>query len=698
MVPTSTLDRVLVPRGVAVLGASSRPGALSGRFISGLARHGYAGRVAPVNPARAVIDGLPCFPSIAAAVDGGDPIDLAVVSLPADKVLGALHECHAAGVAGAVVFTSGFAEVGPEGAAEEARIAAFARESGLRVLGPNSPGFINVSDSTCVIASGVGFRSSFRAGGIGLLSQSGGAAGLLVERLQDAGGGTSVALCTGNEADVTVGEALHWMAAHEPTRVVGMFLEGIRQVDELSAGLEALREAGKSAVVIKAGATAAAARASASHTGALATEDHLVDAYLARHGVARVHGFDELIDAAVAIERLGPARGRRVGILSTSGGAGVVATEAAERSGLELPDLRPDTASALKAVMPDFAALGNPADMSGMFSEQPEIFRESLRIVTEAPEFDTAVMVLTVHPPEPSERLADLILSCDVSDLAVLWTAGKMAEPSMIRLSEQGVAVFGDAERGMRALAARAAVGMPSGTPLPSPAAAPELPVQGALTEHETLGLLKAAGVPVVETISCATAEEAVAAAARLGGGPVVVKASARDLPHKSDAGAVRVGVSGAAAVAAAHDEVVAAALAAGAAPEGSIVQALAPHGVELIVGARRDPVLGAVLVVAPGGTYAELLGGAARRMLPLHAGEARLMLDEVGVAPLLAGYRGEPGADLDAAALAVEAIAQLAVSLGDAIDDLEVNPLMASPGGAMAVDGLLLRGGPVGG
>jgi acyl-CoA synthetase (NDP forming) len=592
-----------------------------------------------------------------------------------------------------VVFTSGFAEVGSEGAAEEARIAAFARESGRRVVGPNSPGFVNVTDTTCVIASGVGFRPSFRAGGIGLLSQSGGAAGLLIERLQDSGAGTSVALCTGNEADVTVGEALQWLAAHEPTRVVGMFLEGFRQLDELTAGFEALHEAGKTAVVLKAGATAAAARASASHTGALATEDEVVDAYLERHGVARVHGFDELIDAAVALERLGPARGRRVGILSTSGGAGVVATEAAERAGLELPPLQPATAGALKAVMPDFAALGNPADMSGMFSERPEIFRESLRIVTEAEEFDTAVMVLTVHPPEPSERLADLILSCDVSDLAVLWTAGKMAEPSMVRLSEAGVAVFQDAERAMKALAARADVGRAAGAALPRPGPAPELPDAAALTERETLAILEGGGVPVARTIACASAQDAARAAVELGG-RVVVKASARDLPHKSDAGAVVVGVEGAQAGAAAHDEVVAAAKRAGATPEGSIVQAFAPAGVELIVGARRDPVLGPVLVVAPGGTLAELIGGAARRMLPLHAGEARAMLDELRIAPLLRGYRGGAAADLDAAAAAIEALAQLAVACGDAVADVEINPLVVHPAGegVTAVDGLLLR------
>ena len=461
---------MLRPSSVAVLGASSRPGALSSRFITGLQRHGFAGRIVPVNPARDEIDGLPCAPSIAAASAEG-PIDLAVVSLPQAKVVTGVEECAEAGVGGAIIFSSGFSEVGEAGAAEERRITDVAQQSGLRVIGPNSPGFINVADSTCVIASGVGFRSSFAGGGISLLSQSGGVAGLLVERSQDAGAGLSVAVCTGNESDLKVGELLLWLAEHDPTRVVGVFLEGIREPDMLARGLDALRAAGKPVVVLKGGATAAAARASAAHTGALATEDDVMEAFLSRHGAVRVHGFDDLIDHAVALERLGPTTSLGIGILSTSGGAGVVATEAAERAGLELPELRPGTRERLAAVMPDFAALGNPADMSGMFSEKPEIFQESLRAFTEADEFGTAVMVLTVHRPEDSERLADLVLGAQTRNLAVLWTAGEMSLPSRRRLSEAGLAVFEDAGRCMRALAARARAGAEAGEPLPAPPA-----------------------------------------------------------------------------------------------------------------------------------------------------------------------------------------------------------------------------------
>lgn len=664
----SALDRVLRPASVAVLGASSKPGALSGRFLSGLRRHGFDGRVVPVNPRGGEIEGYEAATSLAEAGE----IDLVVISLPRDAVLDGMKACAAAGVAGAVLFTSGFSEAGGDGAARERELAAVARDGGFRLLGPNSPGFINVADRTCVIASGAGFREALVGGGIAVVSQSGGAAGLLAERLQDAGAGISIAVCTGNEADVGVAEVLRWLARHEPTRAVALFLEGLRAPGELADALDEMHAAGKPVAAIKAGGTEAAARATAAHTGALAGEDVVAGAFLERHHVARVHGFAQLADTTVALERLGRAAGRRVGILSTSGGAGVVATEAAERAGLELPPLAPATTARLEGVLPDFAALDNPADMSGMFAQDPEIFRTSVHAFTDAEEFDTAVLVLTVHPPEPSERLADLILAADAPGLAVLWTAGAMSAPARQRLAEAGLAVFEEAEGCMRALAARAEE-RSEGAPLPPVALS--LP-EGAATEAEALALLEEAGVPVVHSIACAEAGDAALAAEALAR-PVAVKASARDLAHKGEAGAVVIGVSGGAEAAHAHDRVVAAARAAGATPEGSIVQPLAPSGHELIVGARHSE-LGTVVVVGPGGAAAETGAGTVSRLLPLRTGEAAAMLTGLGV-------------DSRDAVAAVEGLARVADALGDRLEALEVNPLIVAGDSAVAVDALLL-------
>ncbi len=698
------LDRVLRPRAIAVLGASAREGALSSRFTRGLLRHGFNGRIVPVNPRYKEIEGLRCHPTIASAVQEGQ-VDLAVVSLPGPKVLEALQECAQAQLAGAVIFSSGFGEVGQQGRAAQDQLSQLSAQTGLRLIGPNSPGFINVTDSTCLIASGVSFRERFEPGAIAIVAQSGGVAGLLIERAQDAGAGISKAICTGNEADLTVGEVLLWLAEDEQTRVVAAFVEGLRKTDLLLEGFRALRAAGKPLLMLKAGATEAAARATAAHTGALASADDVVDAVLARHHVARVYGFDELIDSALALDRLGTATGRRVGIVTTSGGAGVVATEAAERAGLSLPPLSDSTRARLQSVLPDFASLQNPADMSGMFVEDREIFLSCLAAFSETQSLDASVLVLTVHPQALSEELADRLIEHKERSgpwPAVLWTAGAMSEQARARLREAGLAVFEDADRCMGALSVRAIVGgdpqgaaVNAGTrepaPLP-PLPTPSLP-EGPLTEAQALGALQSAGIPIAEGITAANPEAAAEAARRLSR-PLVVKASAPDLPHKSDAGAVILGVEEPRQAAAAHEQVVKAAAAAGAHPQGSLLQVLAEPGVELIVGVRRDEDFGLILVVGPGGIAAELASSVSRRMLPLLAGEAEEMLAQLPISPLLGAHRRAPRADIPAAVHAIETLSRFALAIGDQLEAVEINPLIVHPegSGVTAVDALILR------
>jgi acyl-CoA synthetase (NDP forming) len=690
---SARLSRALSPGGVAVIGASPRPGSLSARFVSGLLRHGFPGRVVPVNPNYDEVLGLPC----AAAIEEAGPIDLAVLSVPRRLVLETLEGCEAAGVAGVVIFASGYSETGPEGAAEEREIAAFARRTGLRVIGPNSPGFVNATHRCSVIASGAAFREPLLPGRMAVVAQSGGVAGLLLERAQDRGVGISQVICTGNEADVTVGEVLAVLAADPATGSAAVYMEAIRQGPVLLDGLRAMRDAGKGVVMLKVGATEAGARASAAHTGALADDDDVVNAALDASGAVRVTGFDELIETAGLLAAHGPAASPAIGIVSTSGGAGVVATEAAERAGIVLPPLAAATRERLAASAPDFAAVANPADMSGMFVEDPEIFRGSLSAFLDDPAYEAVVLVLTVHPPELADELARRSIEAAAAasrPLVVLWTAGAMSDHARASLRSAGVPVIEDADRCMTALAARARAGRERGPAVAArEVALPDLAAaraSGAALEHEALEVLAAAGVPIGRTVACATADEARAAAAELGA-PLVVKAAARDLPHKSDAGAVVLGVGGPDEAAEAFGRVVGAARGAGAEPEGVIVQRQEAPGIEVIVGVRRDPELGLCLVAGLGGVQAELLGDVARRMLPLHEGDARAMLDELRLAPLLHGHRGAPGADLEALAGAIEGVAAASAALGPSLEAIEANPVLARPDGAVAVDALLL-------
>jgi acyl-CoA synthetase (NDP forming) len=679
--PEARLARALAPDAVAVVGASPRPGSLSLRFLTGLERHGFAGRIVAVNPKHREVGGFPCVPALAEAGD----VDLAILAVARARVLDSLEECAEAGVAGAVVFASGYSETGDAGREEEERIAALARRTGLRVIGPNSPGLVNLTKRCCAIASGVSFRETLTAGGVAIVAQSGGVAGLLTERAQDAGIGLSSVVCTGNEADVSLGEVLRVLATDEATRAVALFVEGVRDGPDFVRGLEALRGAGKHAVVLKTGATAGAARASAAHTGALVTDDDVFRAVLERVGAHSVPSLDDLLESTSVLERLGAAPSARVGIVTTSGGAGVVATEAAERAGLELPDLAAATRASLVAAMPDFASPANPTDTSGMFVERAEIFRDALGAFLSADELDAVVLVLTVQPPELADELAERMLELRTAGapLVCLWIAGAMSAGARARLREGALPVLDDPDRCMRALALRAAAGrsLPSSrvaTARPFPAALEPARTHGAALEHEVLAAVAELGAGAVATRFCASAEEAALAASELGF-PVVVKAAARDLPHKAAAGAVRLGVASAAECSAAFDEVVAAARAAGATVEGAVVQSQIGAGRELIVGARRDPVFGPVLVVGSGGAGVEELGaGASRKLLPLAEGEAAM---------LAARHGGD--ATLVAA---LESVERLALALGEELDALELNPvILAADGTATAVDGVLL-------
>ena len=519
--PAARLGRALAPTSVAVVGASPRPGSLSLRFLTGLERHGFGGRIVAVNPSYDEVGGFPCVPTVAAA----GPLDLAVLAVSKTRVLESLEACAEAGVAGAVVFASGYSETGPEGRVEEERIGELARRTGLRVIGPNSPGLVNLTQRCCVIASGVSFRETLHPGGVAVVSQSGGVAGLLTERAQDAGIGLSAVVCTGNESDVGIGEVLEALAADDATRAVALFVEGVRDGGGFVRGLDALRRAGKHAVVLKTGATEGAARASAAHTGALVTDADVFRAVLERTGAHAAPSLDDLLVTASVLDRLGPAPSRRIGIVTTSGGAGVVATEAAERAGLELPALSETTREALVAAMPDFASPANPTDTSGMFVERAEIFRDSLGAFLAADELDAVVLVLTVQPPELALELAERMLALGRRRRAPRLPLGRRGDE---RRGARAASRRRHARRrGPRPLHARArrAGGRPARRRRPRAPSAPDgVPAvldegraRGAALEHEVLAATAELGAATAATRLCASPAEARAAAEALG-------------------------------------------------------------------------------------------------------------------------------------------------------------------------------------
>jgi acyl-CoA synthetase (NDP forming) len=691
------LEPLLRPRSVAVIGASPRRRAVTGRFITELVRHGFPGRVVGVNPSHREIFGLPCFASILKA-SADAAVDLAVIALAREKVEDELRACHEAGVRSVMIFSSGFSETGDEGREVEHRVREFATTMGMRVLGPNTAGFMNILDSVCLMMSSISLRESLLPGHIGVVAQSGGVAGLVCERAQDAGIGFSRVVNTGNEADVSFGEVLQWLAQDDETTVVAGFIEGVREPASFRAGLEALSTAGKPVVMLTSGGTAASARATSAHTGALARSADVLETLFARYGVVHVHGFDDLIDTAACLERGGTVLGRRVGIVTTSGGVGTFSTEAAERAGLEVPELGEETKALLRDSAPAFAGLSNPIDMTAMFQDDLTIFSSCLQAFSRGGEIDVPVLAIAVHSSEFAFKLFDEMMryrdECVTNDVPlpiVLWPAGEMSAEARRRLRSEGFVVIEDPNRCMRSIAglrqasvaraerARVVLDTPSSRVTGRPS-----------TQWELFEALQTARVPVVDGRLCADAADAYRAADEFGG-RVVVKSAAEDLPHKADVGAVVVGVESPDAAGEAHERVAAAAAGAGSTNRQSIVQRMAPDGFELMVGARRDPDFGFVLVVAPGGFAVELTNDVARRLLPLRAGEAEEMLRELRVFPLLDGYRGTPPCDVGAAVKAIESFAQF-VGLRDDVLAAELNPLIVHEAGtgATAVDALI--------
>ena len=518
------LDRLLAPRSIALVGASGDPGKFGGRPLAALRRHGYEGDLLAVNPGRDEIQGVPCLPSPADLPEG---IDLAVILLPADGVLEAARACIDRGAGALAVFSGGFRETGPEGAALERELALACREAGVRLLGPNCPGFVNVRARTACSASAFATRDEMIDGPVAFVLGSGAVAGILCDRAFDRGIGVGAAVCTGNAPDVGVPEVVRHLAADGETRAIGLFLEG---VGEGTALMEALREAREREVgvaALKVGRTSGGRAVVASHTGALVGSDEAFDAMCASLGVVRVDDYDDLLETAHLLATA-PRPGRSLAVAGASGGMNAALADAAEANGLAMPPLAPATVTGLGEVVPDFGAAMNPVDISSAVMADPGGLGRALGVLAGDPAVDGVVVVVGDHPPRLSELLADGIAAAagDLDGRVVAqWSAGSLSAPGMTRLARAGIPVFTSPERCMRAVA-RA---MRADVAPPPPAAGEGALPPGPLRESEAKLLLEERGIPSPRRAVAADPAGVPAAVAAAGlAGAVVVKADCR--------------------------------------------------------------------------------------------------------------------------------------------------------------------------
>ena len=684
------LQRVFEPRSVAVVGVSSKADSLSGRLFANL-RNGFTGRLHAVNPRAAEIQGLPSYPTVT-AIPGG--VDLALLMVPRDAALVAVDECIVAGVGGVVVITAGFREVGTGGAAAERELLARVRAAGVRMVGPNCMGLINT-------APGVRLDATFSpvpalAGPVAFASHSGALGVAVLGTAREVGLGFSQFISLGNCADVNVCDVLEAWEGDEATRVILLYLEGL---DEPRRFLELARRisARKPIVALKAGRTSAGQRAASSHTGALAAGDTGVDALLRQAGVLRTATLEEMFELARGFAAMPLPRGRRVAIVTNAGGPAIAGSDALAADGLELAPFGEATRAELRSFLPPEAAVGNPVDM--LPSGTPEHFRRAIATVLADDEID-AVMTITVTPivVTPADIAAGMAAGAAGAVKPVasvfmtttpLWqeTLAVPGVPLSFRYPETAARVLAGLVR--QAERVRRADGDVPAPPIPAvllARRAAEAPGTY-LPAASAFELLEQAGIPVAPWRAVDGAA-GVPAAARALGFPVVLKAIADELVHKTEAGAVAIGLADEAAVAAALAAMTERLARAGVKVSSFLLQRHIRGGREVILGVLRDPVVGPLVMAGLGGVAAEALRDTSFRPAPIGPADAEAMLDELRGRALLGAFRGRPAGDRAALVRALVALGGLAAA-NPALAECDVNPLLVLDDGhgVVAVD-----------
>ena len=688
----ASLDSLLKPTSVAVIGASSDPTRIGGRPIHYMREQGFRGDILPVNPNRAEIQGFPAYPSIAALPRVPDT---AIVAVPTALAIQAVDELGARGVKSAIVFTAGFAEMGAAGETAQAALIAAARRHGMRLLGPNCLGLFNARIGFYPI-----FSSSLESGypppgRVGIASQSGAYGTHVFAVARGRGIGTPICVTTGNEADVTIGDVIGWLAEDPDTDVIAAYAEGIREADGFIAALETARRAKKPVVMMKVGTSAIGAHAARSHTASIAGDDRVTDAVLAEFGVVRARTTEEMLDIALtATRRIYPA-GNTLGVITISGGAGVLISDAAEAIGLSLPEMPAAAQAELKALLP-FAAPRNPVDCTAQAFNDITLVGRFTESMVEHGGYSSILAFFTQvggsKTIAPGLRAQLNAVKARYPDR--LYVLSVVARPEQVRDYEQdGFVVFEDPTRAVVAIHAMGQFGdafAAGPLPVPPPLAPVALP-DATPTEAEAKRILAASGIPSAPEAACSTAAEAVLAAARFGG-EVVMKILSPDILHKSEIGGVLLGVAGADAVRAGFDTLLdrARTRAPAARIEGVLVAKQLQGGVECILGIHRDPVFGPVAVFGLGGIFVEVLQDVALHRCPFGPELAERMIRSIRAAPILLGARGRPPVDIAALAAMLSRLSQFAIAAGPRLASIDLNPVLAMPDGAYAVDAVL--------
>ena len=686
----ASIDRMLNPKSIAVVGATPRM-QYGGRFLNAALKAQDRVNVYPVNPRYDEVMGVKSYPSV---TDLPETPDLVGVVVPYHQVLDILKESHAKGTRAAIVISAGFSERDVDDRRDlQGEVGDFARESGLRICGPNCLGVANVQANIWPTASSRG--SDGLSGPIGLICQSGASAfGPFLTRAVEEGIGLSHIISTGNEADLDFCDFARYLLDQGSVKVIAGFVEGFKDARKLVAVAELAAERGKPIVLIKIGRSDLGARAARSHTAALTGTDALYDEVFAQYGITRVQDYDELLEVSQLLAHTAKPGQPGVAVVSHSGGISSLTADMCGQAGLDLPPLTVAARDGINGVLKGFGWAANPSDVTGFANS--DSFPEIMAYMSEQPHIGTLVVASAGADPQAEQVIAQR----DKSDrgLAFLWTGTRSATAGLTKLKAAQIPVFYVPDKlafGVRALLdyhqwrdRRLDTGFGRAPAMTrqqeQTVAALAAPGRVSLSEHESKELIAAWGIPITREATAATPEEAVAAAENIGY-PVALKVDSPDILHKTEAGVVRLGLTDAAQVHAAYSEIMsnaAQAAPAGAVINGVLVQEMVSGGVEVIVGVSYDPQLGPTLLFGVGGVMVEVYNDVALRLCPITAAESLEMINQVKGSRLLHGFRGRPAADIAALADALVSISHLAVNLEGTLAELDINPLMALPAG----------------
>ena len=663
------LDALFKPRSVALIGASGTPGKLGCDILYNLIHAGFQGPIYPINPKADELLGLKAYPDIEATPA---PADLAVIVIPSRMVTGTIEKCGRSGVRAAVIVTGGFAEAGVEGEKLQQELAAAAARYGIRVVGPNCQGINYPHHNLCA-----SWPLLTNKGGMAFISQSGTVGAALMDWASEENLGVSVFVSLGNRADVDESDCIRYFDKDSHTRVIAIYMEGVKRPQYF---LESLAKAKKPVVILKAGRTARGKVAAESHTKSLAGSDEIYNAIFSKYRVHRADNLEELYDFAKALAYMKKPKGRRLLNISSSGGAAILAIDEAEKLGFENPAPGKNLKEKLRSFLPAHCGVSNPIDLTGDAISDPSLY--SRVIAAAKQDFDTSVVIFG----DPIKGAADIVSG--EGELIVFCGGADVEREESRRMHAKGIPVYTTPERGIRALHQLVCFDPPRSVKKKKDDAKPEHQGRQPLSLDTAVALMEKYGLPFVATPTAASPAAAVALAKDIGG-PVALKISSPDAAHKTDVGGVRLGVTGAAAVRKAYEEIQANVRTAlpEARIDGITVSPMAPPGgLETIVGVIRDPQYGHALMFGLGGIFTEIYRDVRFCLLPATERELLAMIRGIKGYPLLAGVRGQKPRDEQALVALMRSLARMVQDHGD-IDQIDLNPVLVYEQGALAVD-----------